>query len=667
MKTLSTRLLIIMLSISMTGMVLVAAIGCVLAGKSIQEQSFGGLSQANAYNAESINSWIGNQISYTNSMAAAFSSYHDISPDALFPALLSYDEDNDDYFCVYAGYQDGTGSFSDEWEPDYSEWRANERDWYKGAAKAPGKTYVSEMYQDATSGDVCLTLSQTFTHNGAMGGVVAVDIYASVLQDIVGKVNVGEGSYAFLTDTEGNIMVHYNSTYAPAVNEDGDTVFQRVSDIENGHYAALRESSILNGEVIGIMGIDGKARYYTASSIPSAGWILYTAIPEDFVKAPIHRQIWAAGMVSVPALLVAAALIYITLKRLVIHPVKDVTAAADLLARGETGTKLDGHYVGEIAILADSFRGMEAFNLQQTEWLEDIAAGDLSIKIQPRGAEDRTGHAIAGMLQNLNAMFVNINKNACQVAHESTQVANDAHSLARVANEQSNTIQALSESVDDIAAQTESNAQRAGKAAELSEEISHSARKGADQMTQMMNAVQEISNASQNVGQVIKTIDDIAFQTNILALNAAVEAARAGQHGKGFAVVAEEVRNLAAKSAEAAKNTSGIIENSIEKAGLGARIAEDTAESLSKIVDGVNESTRIINDIAHSSELQSKEIQRINDSITQVAQDIRQNSVTAEQSASVSEMMSSQSDMLNEQIAQFKLTGQDNHIHMLTD
>ena len=287
--------------------------------------------------------------------------------------------------------------------------------------------------------------------------------------------------------------------------------------------------------------------------------------------------------------------------------------------------------------------------------LNSIAKGDLSNEGKPLSEEDVMGQAIYFTVNSLNQMFGEINSSSTQVDIGSKQVADGAQALAQGSTQQAASLQELSSSIAEIAAKTKSNATMAEKAALLAGKIRNSAEEGSSRMNEMVKAVGEINEASSSISKVIKVIDDIAFQTNILALNAAVEAARAGQHGKGFAVVAEEVRNLAAKSAEAAKDTGSLIENSIEKATLGVRIAGETAESLTEIVSGISESGKIIDEIAHSSEEQSVGVDQINIGIDQVAQVVQQNSATAEESAAASEEMSSQSSMLQELISRFKL------------
>jgi len=293
------------------------------------------------------------------------------------------------------------------------------------------------------------------------------------------------------------------------------------------------------------------------------------------------------------------------------------------------------------------------------EELKAVAAGDLTIDIVMLSEADIMGQSVKTMVESLNQMFTEIQHSTDQVSTGANQISDGAQALAQGTTEQAASIEQLSSSMAEISQRTKENATTADEASKLSAAIKEDAEKGMQQMDGMINAVKEINDASHSIGAIIKTIDDIAFQTNILALNAAVEAARAGQHGKGFAVVAEEVRNLASKSAQAAKDTSDIIQDTIEKTDLGSRLAGETAASLNEIANGISESNRLVAEIAISSEEQSESISQINIGINQVSQVVQQNSATAQQSAAASEQMSSQSSMLKQLTTQFKLKDED--------
>ena len=307
-----------------------------------------------------------------------------------------------------------------------------------------------------------------------------------------------------------------------------------------------------------------------------------------------------------------------------------------------------GQLSGAVSAFMDEIR-------HEMDMLDHVADGDLTIEPNVLSDKDIVGKALRKVLDNLNNTLGEVGNASRQVSGGAQQIADGSQSLAQGSTEQAATVQELSASAAEISDQTRVNAEKAEKAYGLATTIKGNAEKGSRQMDEMVNAVNEISQASQSISKVIKVIDDIAFQTNILALNAAVEAARAGQHGKGFAVVADEVRTLAAKSAEAAKDTGALISNSMEKAELGARIASETAVSLAEIVAGINESSEIIEEIAKASEVQAAGIGQINSAIDQVAMVVQQNSATAEESAAAAEELSGQSTMLVDLVSQFKM------------
>ncbi len=314
--------------------------------------------------------------------------------------------------------------------------------------------------------------------------------------------------------------------------------------------------------------------------------------------------------------MVAAILLGLFISNIISKPIKQLMNAANKIADGNLDVTIDIDIKDEIGILATSFRKMS---------------------------------------NSINEVMGNISNASEQVASGAKQLSDSSIELSRGATEQASSIEQLTVSIEEISSQTKLNNDNASEANKLAETAKENALQGNGQMKEMLKAMQEINESSSNISKIIKVIDEIAFQTNILALNAAVEAARAGQHGKGFAVVAEEVRNLAARSANAAKETTDMIEGSIKKVQGGTKIATDTSEALNKIVDGVAKVANIVSDIATASNEQATGISQINQGIMQVSQVIQTNSATSEESAAASEELSSQAELLRDQVAKFKL------------
>ncbi len=289
--------------------------------------------------------------------------------------------------------------------------------------------------------------------------------------------------------------------------------------------------------------------------------------------------------------------------------------------------------------------------------LGEMANGNMCVNISSEYKGDfiTLKESINMIAESLNNTLSEINNAAVQVASGTSQVSSGSQTISEGATEQAGAIEELSESVTQIAAQTKQNAENAGMANKLVLGTQTDAIAGNGRMKEMQDAMAKINASSESISRIIKVIDDIAFQTNILALNAAVEAARAGVHGKGFAVVAEEVRNLAARCASAARETTEYIEGSIKKVEDGTRIADQTATALSSIVVSVEKAAALIGQIASASNEQATGIAQVDRGIEQLSQVVQINSATAEQAAAASEELSSQADLLKSMVAQFKL------------
>ncbi len=342
------------------------------------------------------------------------------------------------------------------------------------------------------------------------------------------------------------------------------------------------------------------------------------------------------------------------------NPLKEILRVTQEMSKGRLDLQFEGEFLGEFDILKKSFNvtidTLSEYVSEISDILSEMAEGNfvLEIKHDYIGDFAPIKAALNNIIQTMNGVFAEINESANQVSLGAKKISDSSMSLAQGATEQASAVTELQSSMGVIKEQTSQNAEAAEQANIMAEATRENASVGSREMKELLSAMDDISSASSNISQIIKVIDDIAFQTNILALNAAVEAARAGVHGKGFAVVAEEVRNLAARSKNAAQETTELIEGSMAKVNDGTKMTNQTAATLQKIVDEIAEISELIANVKESSKKQEVNIEQINIGIEQISTVTQHNTATSEEEASSSEQLASQAEVFRNMVSRFR-------------
>lgn len=365
--------------------------------------------------------------------------------------------------------------------------------------------------------------------------------------------------------------------------------------------------------------------------------------------------------IAIVIVVIIVVIMNIYIGKSIVKPVTQLCGSAKEMADGNLSNQINKHANNEIGDLADSLKEVQT-NLQTyirdiSEHMEMLAAGDITHEITRDYVGDFSSikDSINKIIASLNNTLSSINTAAEQVNSGAEQVATAAQSLSQGATEQASSIEELAASINIISEKINANAADAVEASNRTNEAGREMQEVNERVNNLVSAMEEIKESSDQIQKIIKTIEDIAFQTNILALNAAVEAARAGAAGKGFAVVADEVRNLAGKSAEAAKNTTSLIESTVASIEKGNAIVEEVAEKIVVVSESAGHVAEINNKITTASKDAANSIVQITVGVDQISSVVQTNSATSQESAAASEELSGQAQMLQQEIAQFTL------------
>lgn len=407
--------------------------------------------------------------------------------------------------------------------------------------------------------------------------------------------------------------------------------------------------------IVGFLIIDAVILVAIFLGYSTASQIITVENPQHYLQS---YKIFS--LVALAVSIVFVGYISISLIGLIDRSVKQLSQVAHQIAVGKVNVEIEKHGNNEFGKLLDDYQKVVDNIRYQSNIAEEVANGNLTVDVISKSENDVLGNAMKKLVSRNQSALSNISDAAYQVMTSSSEVASASEALAQGSTEQASAIEQITASMDDIAEKTRTNASEANEAASLIGQTIVEVKQGNKQMQDMMVAMKDINNSSESISKIIKVIDDIAFQTNILALNAAVEAARAGEAGKGFAVVAEEVRNLAAKSAQAAAETAELIEDSIQKVGAGSQIADETAKALEAITEVVHKSEVIIDGISDASNYQAQAIEQIDQAIEQVSQVVQNNSATSQECAAASMELSNQANRMRSLLSAYTLGNQTN-------
>lgn len=529
-----------------------------------------------------------------------------------------------------------------------------ERPYYQQVIDAPGTVIMTGAYEDYTTGSLVVTAAIGIYHHetGKLIAILGMDIMLDTLIQELQTIRIGEEGYLTVYDSDRNVIYHDDSSLILTNYTDmaySDNMKQLLQNSTGSHAVEYTRRDI---------------KYCGAvDHIDLVNWVVLGCMSEAEFTREITAVTWELAIGFILCALLLLCVMFFLIQSIV-HPLRRLNVAVDKLAEDNLDVQLPENGNSEIGALTDSLKGLVErlktyilYITEVAEILDSVGEGDLTFRLKQEYAGEFEPLKIAmhEIQSHLSRTLYSIADAAAQVDSSTDQITDIAQALAQGSAEQASTVQELSSEIMTLSHHSE---EEAARALQLSREISVLGQQLTDsdqQVQNMLTAMQDIATQSDQIGKIVKTIEDIAFQTNILALNAAIESARAGAAGKGFSVVAEEVRSLAAKSDEAAKNVSSLIQNSIRSVEHGAQLANETACSVAQVAENVHGLVDTVEHFSTRFQKQTESLDEISRGIERISTVAQSNSAKAEESAASSRELSHQATQMHQLVGQFKM------------